>query len=331
MNLSLSEDTSAIGKFSFQKIVLVFRLIKQGVKALNQTKPDLILYNCAPLGFAFYRDVLFTVVIRMVSHAPLAFYIHGKGFQTQSESGLLYRWAGKILFRNSDAICLSEGLKEDVRLFHMMHYHALNNGIPATRIDPAPAAPRPFTFLFLSNLIQSKGVLDFIDALAVLKTKTARPFAFALIGKEFDVTRRQLLDRIGAGSLQRELLNISAEYGEEKERWLADKSDVLVLPTHNDCFPLVILEAFRAGLPVISTFQGAIPEIVKDGFSGYLVAENNPEALAGKMQELLENSSLHTQMRQHARQEYASRFTFDIFERNFIATIEDILLRHAKQ
>lgn len=330
VNLSLSENINDIGKFSAQKIFLTLQLVKKGVRLIGATKPDLILYNCAPTGFAFYRDILLILIIRLISRAPIAYHIHGKGFKANADSSRLYRWLAGFLFKNSYAICLSKGLIKDVQQFNLAHTYTLNNGIPFTdRSDSDSIKSRPFTFLFLSNLTKSKGILEFIDSLAILKQKSTHQFAFSIIGKEFDVTYKELLLRIKNKNLEKELLNISAKFGIEKEHWLAERSDVLVLPTQNDCYPLVILEAFRAGLPVISSYEGAIPEMLEEGSTGFLVESADLESISDRMQTLLENPSLLKEMKHNTRQQYEKRFTQSLFDQNFILIIKDIIHRHA--
>jgi len=53
--------------------------------------------------------------------------------------------------------------------------------------------------------------------------------------------------------------------------------------------PNIIKEAMAVGLPVISTFHGGIPELVRDGVSGFLVSERDPEALYEKLSFLIQN------------------------------------------
>ena len=124
---------------------------------------------------------------------------------------------------------------------------------------------------------------------------------------------------------------MSAVYGEEKDRWLAERSDVFVLPSHNDAYPLVVLEAFRGGLPVISTFQGAIPEMVKEGYSGFIVNTGDVESIAQRMFRFLTEPALLSEMKIHAIAEFQSRFTFDVFEKRFVEIVDDILSQNERR
>ena len=70
------------------------------------------------------------------------------------------------------------------------------------------------------------------------------------------------------------------KYEKEKEETFA-KADIFAFPTYynNECFPLVLLEAMQHSLPVVSTFEGGIPDIVDEGEAGFLVAQKNAEKL----------------------------------------------------
>ena len=61
---------------------------------------------------------------------------------------------------------------------------------------------------------------------------------------------------------------------------------------HNECFPLVLLEAMEHGLPCISTTEGGIPGIVDDGKTGFLVPKHDVAVLADKILLLLNDSVL---------------------------------------
>lgn len=70
------------------------------------------------------------------------------------------------------------------------------------------------------------------------------------------------------------------------------RSDLFVLPTIADCLPLALLEAMAAGLPVISTCVGAIPEAVSDGVNGVLVASADTEAIVAALRRFIDDPML---------------------------------------
>ena len=78
-------------------------------------------------------------------------------------------------------------------------------------------------------------------------------------------------------------------------------------------------------IPVISTNEGAIPEIIEDGYNGYIVAKNNPVALADKIEYLINNPKLRHKMGKNGLNRYEERYTLEKFEHNFVNTMQKIL------
>ena len=87
-------------------------------------------------------------------------------------------------------------------------------------------------------------------------------------------------------------------------------SDIFVLASFMETLPLVILEAMYAGLPIVATRVGGIPEIVKDGVNGFLVPPNDSEELFQKCFQLLKDEKLRTRIR-NANLSAASKYTWD--------------------
>lgn len=88
-------------------------------------------------------------------------------------------------------------------------------------------------------------------------------------------------------------------------------ADVFVLPSRKEGLPFGLLEAGRAGLPVVASHVGAIPEVVEDGVSGVLVPAGNVLALANALDEVLSDprrgASLGAALRARIEQDYSER------------------------
>lgn len=72
--------------------------------------------------------------------------------------------------------------------------------------------------------------------------------------------------------------------------------DLFVLPSSMETFPLVILEAMYAGLPIVATYVGGIPDIVKNGVNGFLVPPNDPQQLYERCLQLLKDDKLRNEL-----------------------------------
>ncbi|WP_200293734.1 glycosyltransferase family 4 protein [Rhodospirillum rubrum] len=88
---------------------------------------------------------------------------------------------------------------------------------------------------------------------------------------------------------------------------LRDACDFIILPSDNEAFGLVILEAASQGLPCIGTDSGGVPEVIEDGRSGLLVAKGDAPALAGAMRRLADDPALCASLGEGARRLAATR------------------------
>jgi len=104
--------------------------------------------------------------------------------------------------------------------------------------------------------------------------------------------------------------------------------DVFVITSMQDSCPLVVFEAMDLGKPVIGTNVGGIPEQVLDGETGFIIPENNPTALAEKLQILIKNPSLRHKMGQAGRKRVTSLFEPRKMLAKVLAVYQEILSNH---
>lgn len=84
-----------------------------------------------------------------------------------------------------------------------------------------------------------------------------------------------------------------------------------VLPSEAEGLPNALLEAMAAGLPVVATRVGGTPEVIEDGVNGLLVAAQAPNALAGAILQILQDSKLATRLAQAGQKRMRAHFSFD--------------------
>ena len=88
-------------------------------------------------------------------------------------------------------------------------------------------------------------------------------------------------------------------------------ADVLVQTSDSEGLPLVLLEAMRAGLPVVAYRVGGVPEVVEDGRTGYLVPRADLDALACLTRELAGDAALRRRLGEAGRKRVEELFTFN--------------------
>ena len=93
------------------------------------------------------------------------------------------------------------------------------------------------------------------------------------------------------------------------ENWAVD---VLAMPSLNEGFPMVIVEAMLAGIPVVATTVGGIPEIVVPGSTGMLVPPEDPAALAEALRRMAGDAQLRREMADRCRAVALGKFTAEV-------------------
>jgi glycosyltransferase involved in cell wall biosynthesis len=106
-------------------------------------------------------------------------------------------------------------------------------------------------------------------------------------------------------------------------------ADLLVMPSHFEGMPLVLLEAMTAGLPIVATQVGGNPEVIEDQVHGRLVPPSNPQALADAIVGAFANPQQTEQWRIAAQQRFEQCFTA-VHMANRVDDLYQRLLRHAK-
>lgn len=139
---------------------------------------------------------------------------------------------------------------------------------------------------------------------------------------------------VGDGPMQAEWMELARATGvDDRVRWAGYRSDVenvlagcdlFVHPSLDDAFPTVLLEAMAAGLPVVASRVGGIPEIVDDGETGLLVPPGDAAALAQAIQATLGDAARHGRMRDQARRR-ADRFSTSAWQERLTAVYDEVL------
>ena len=116
------------------------------------------------------------------------------------------------------------------------------------------------------------------------------------------------------------------KYGKDKEAFM-NGADIFVFPTfyHNECFPLGLLEAMEHGVACISTTEGGIPGIIDDGKTGFLVPKHDVAVLADKIQLLLNDPVLRSNMGNAGREKFEKEFMLEVFEKRMAWILEHIV------
>lgn len=185
-------------------------------------------------------------------------------------------------------------------------------------VDPVRFAPRSeascpkerFTkkgerlLLHISNFRPSKCVLDVVRVFAAVRREV--PSRLLLVGDGPErVPSREVADELGVTKWIRWLGQLDAVED------VITNADLFVLPSRNESFGLAALEAMSAGVPVIATTAEGLPELVRNGETGYLLPVGDVEGMARRSIEVLSDAKRHTAMSEAARRVAIENYAVD--------------------
>lgn len=328
VNISPAKEISDLGKLSFKKIWLTFSIFTRSIIEFFRFSPQLVYLTLTPHGAGFWKDSLLLLFVKMFG-ANITVHMHGKGIANVVSNSCFLQFIYRLVFKGVNVIHLSEILFDDVKpvFDNKKQFFVVNNGVSSPRIVRSESDD-VVTFVYLSNFVPTKGADTFISAINAIDEKYKEKFRAKLIGKISDQSFYDKLTSDVRMDFKNNVDFIGPLYGDEKADALS-RCDVFVLPTRykNECFPLSILEAMSFGLPILSTFEGAIPDIVDDGVNGWLCDGNKPADLARKMMVYMDNVELIALHGNNARVKFDERYRLEIFEKNFAEVILAASLR----
>lgn len=168
----------------------------------------------------------------------------------------------------------------------------------------------PFTMLFAGRICRPKGIFDLIHGFAGAKFSTVA--RLRIVGDGPDRVDVQMLCQSLGIADKVEFLGAVPSIASYLKT-----SDVLILPSHSEGIPRVVMEAFAAGVPVVGTAIPGIQQLVEDGVTGLLVPVGDAEKLALALQQLSAYPDFAQRMAINARQVVTKKFSADRMANDF--------------
>ena len=166
---------------------------------------------------------------------------------------------------------------------------------------------RPNMVGYIGRLSEEKGVLNLIEAVPLVLMKRA-DICFMIIGG--GNLSNEIIKIIRANGLQTHVKLTGHVSHNDIPRYL-NELKLLVLPSFTEGLPNIILEAMACGTPVLATPVGAIPDIVKDGETGFLLKSNDPKHIANRVIELLGKPKLLEKVSVNAYNYVRENFSYE--------------------
>ena len=198
--------------------------------------------------------------------------------------------------------------------------------LPAFEGQAKPFEKSPRRILFVGRHIERKGIPFLIRAMAELRNP--EEWELRIVGTG-DVT--EALKEEAARSPQSARIVFTGKLASEELAREYLGADVFALPAIVDSkgdtegLGVVLIEAVAAGLPLVASDVGGIPDVVVDGETGLLVPEKDPAALARAFERLASDPALRAKVAEGAKQRCAEFFSWDRVVANLVAVYERVL------
>ncbi len=278
-------------------------------KGIREFEPDIVHAHSTKAGYA----ARFCAALQGIR--PVVFTAHGWAFM----EGRAYwqRWllasAEKVFARVTDKIiCVSEHARQlavEWGVGSPDQLVVIHNGV-----DPTPFLNAHPLEMPVKSETETSPIITFVGRLAPPKDLSTlfRALAFLECGHLLVVGEGQLRPSLEKEASQLGLAKRVTFAGFQSDiPGILKSSDIFVLPSRWEGLPYVVIEAMMAGLPVVATAVGGVPELVEHGRTGYLVPPGDTEALARALHDLLQDEALRRQMGEAGRERALRQFTED--------------------
>jgi glycosyltransferase involved in cell wall biosynthesis len=276
------------------------------IRILRRERPDILHASSSKAGvLGRLAAVLAGIPIRI-------FTVHGWAFAAHSGAAArLYYWADRLMRPlTSVTICVSEHARArglEARTCTTGETAVIPNAVD---VRSAPAARRDWDrplVVTVGRLKAPKDNLTLVRSLALLHPGSVDAL---IVGEGPDRAELEAeIRRLGIG----ERVRLVGERRDVPE--LLAGADVFVLSSASEGMPVSVLEAMAAGLPVVGSRVGGVPELVVDGQTGLLVEPGDPDELAAAIGRLLADRELRRRLGDAGRDRVQRHFGLDSFRR----------------
>jgi glycosyltransferase involved in cell wall biosynthesis len=173
---------------------------------------------------------------------------------------------------------------------------------------------------YIGRLSEEKGISVFIDAIPKAM-KNIKDIEFLIVGDgNFN---NEIKNFILTNNLSNRVKFIGWISHESIPDYL-NELKLLIIPSYTEGLPNILLEAMACGTPVLATPVGSIPDIIRDGETGFILSENNPDTIAENIKNILNNPNLN-RIVDTAKNFVEKNYTFRICVKKYEKVIQEVL------
>lgn len=262
---------------------------------------------------------------RLIAHVHSA--VGNAGRPEYAAYGLLDRIALRSLRRARLVCTVSEAGTATMRQFAgRTPVVTVDNAVRVADFPPSRVDREPATVLFVGVVCQRKGTLELARAARQLRERGLDGWELVVVGGQGPTPEpefRAIVEEFAAAGLEESL--VGPEYGEQVKQRLRS-ADIFVLPSYLEGQPIAIIEAMAAGVPVVATAIGAVPDLIRDGVDGIVVSPGDVDGLADALESLIRDPAVRARMGTSVRQRAEENHDLTQLSRRLAGLYADVLV-----
>lgn len=283
-------------------------------KVLDRLKPDVVV------GSEYNPTILQAVVYCKRKKIPYVSWTDGTLF-SERNFGKVQLWSRKFVVSKADAFIGSSTKSKEAQIYYGADEKKCHISFLTVDVDKyiqKPQGQGKGKILCVGSLIERKGVDLLLKALAEVKSE----FELYLAGGGDE--KENLIRLAKELKIENQVHFLGQLSREELLKHYGD-SDLFVLPTREDCFALVILEAMCSKLPIVcSQYADGAYDLIEEGKNGFVEDPYDTKAFAEKIELLLKDKALRETMRERS-EEVLDRFRFANISKGYMAAIRECI------
>lgn len=278
----------------WRKFVLAVRALCQCMFTVLWWRPTVTLIHVGS-NASLYRKAVFIAVARGLGQRVIT-HFHAGDFDLYYERQGLFgqQLIRSGLQRSHKLIAVSEASAQQLReLLPDADIEMIPNGIKTQDFAPVLCQQDGYVrLLFVGGMGKGKGERDLIRALQIVADRVPQ-LRVSLLGNGAE-SLQTLIDECG---VRGQIEYLGPVPHAERVQFFR-RADIFVLPSYGEGMPMSVLEAMAAGLPVIATNVGGIPELITHNVEGFLLVPGDVQALAERIMQLTNDAALRMRLRQ---------------------------------
>lgn len=283
-------------------------------KVLDKLKPDVVV------GSEYNPTILQAVIYCRRKKIPYVSWTDGTLF-SERNFGKVQLWSRKFVVSKADAFVGSSTKSKEAQIYYGADEKKCHISFLAVDVDKYIQEPQGQgigKILCVGSLIERKGVDLLMKALANVESK----FELYLAGGGAE---KENLSRLAKELKIENQVHFLGQLSREKLLKHYADSDLFVLPTREDCFALVILEAMCSKLPIVcSKYADGAYDLIEEGKNGFVEDPYDTKAFAEKIEILLKDKALRETMREQS-EEVLDKFRFANISKGYMAAIKECI------